>query len=175
MSEIGGVITLFFYGIGGQGVLSAAEVLARAAALEGYHVKKSETRGMAKRGGEVESFVRFGKKVYSPIAPLKAADFLICLDAGRPRRGKSALKPGGKDMTRLLSKAEEANIPLRFLNSFILGALSSHLDIGEENFKIALEEVFKGRSVRENKKYFKAGRKAEGAIFKRTIRRAENA
>ena len=61
--------TILFYGIGGQGVLAAAEICARAALIEGHDVKKTEVHGMAQRGGSVESFVRFGTKVLSPLPP----------------------------------------------------------------------------------------------------------
>jgi len=53
---------ILFYGIGGQGVLTAAEICALAAMQDNYHVKKSEVKGMAQRGGSVESYVRFEKK-----------------------------------------------------------------------------------------------------------------
>ena len=56
-----------FGGTGGQGILKAAEICGWAAMFAGYHVKKSEVHGMAQRGGSVESHVRFGKKVFSPI------------------------------------------------------------------------------------------------------------
>ena len=57
-------------GIGGQGVMTATEILAEAAIAEGHDVKKTEVAGMAQRGGVVTSHLRFGRKVLSPqIAP----------------------------------------------------------------------------------------------------------
>jgi len=44
-------VNVLLYGIGGQGVLTASEVCALAAMADGYHVKKSEVKGMAQRGG----------------------------------------------------------------------------------------------------------------------------
>ena len=70
---------ILFYGIGGQGVLSAAEVCALAALNDGYHVKKSEVKGMAQRGGSVESYVRFGEHVISPLPEQGQVDILVCL------------------------------------------------------------------------------------------------
>lgn len=54
-------------GVGGQGVLLASEIISEAAARAGYDVKKSEIHGMSQRGGSVESHVRFGDKIYSPL------------------------------------------------------------------------------------------------------------
>jgi len=70
--------SITFGGVGGQGILKASEICGWAAMYAGYHVKKSEVHGMAQRGGSVESHLRFGKKVYSPLIPAGSADFLVC-------------------------------------------------------------------------------------------------
>ena len=72
--------SILFCGIGGQGILKAAEVCCLAAMYEGFHVKKSEVHGMAQRGGSVESHVRFGEKVYSPLIGRGQADILFSTD-----------------------------------------------------------------------------------------------
>ncbi|MBQ0785784.1 MAG: 2-oxoacid:acceptor oxidoreductase family protein, partial [Amphritea sp.] len=60
------VTNILVVGVGGQGVMTAADVLSQAALALGYDVKKTEVAGMAQRGGVVTSHVRFGKKVLSP-------------------------------------------------------------------------------------------------------------
>lgn len=67
-------------GVGGQGILLASEVLSRVALLAGLDVKKSEVHGMSQRGGTVNSHVRFGPEVHSPIIPEGAADVLVSLE-----------------------------------------------------------------------------------------------
>jgi Pyruvate/2-oxoacid:ferredoxin oxidoreductase gamma subunit len=67
---------ILFCGTGGQGVLKASEVCGVAAMLSGYHVRKSEVHGMAQRGGSVESHLRFGRSVESPLIKPGQADFL---------------------------------------------------------------------------------------------------
>ena len=52
-------------GVGGQGTVLAARILADAAMEKGYFARTAETIGMAQRGGSVVSHVRFGKVVYS--------------------------------------------------------------------------------------------------------------
>ena len=54
-------------GVGGQGILLASTVLARAALMSGYDVKTNEVHGMAQRGGSVVAEIRYGKKVNSPL------------------------------------------------------------------------------------------------------------
>ena len=63
-----GTTTVSLVGVGGQGILLAAAILAETAAAEGLDVKASEVKGMAQRGGSVLSTVRFGDKVWSPVA-----------------------------------------------------------------------------------------------------------
>ncbi len=63
-----GTTTVSLVGVGGQGILLAAAILAETAAAEGLDVKASEVKGMAQRGGSVLSTVRFGSKVWSPVA-----------------------------------------------------------------------------------------------------------
>jgi indolepyruvate ferredoxin oxidoreductase beta subunit len=73
-------INIALVGVGGQGILLAADVISCAAMLAGADVKKSEIHGMAQRGGSVISQVRIGKKVYSPIIPHGEADFLLSFE-----------------------------------------------------------------------------------------------
>ncbi|WXG45896.1 MAG: indolepyruvate oxidoreductase subunit beta [Candidatus Atabeyarchaeum deiterrae] len=67
-------------GIGGQGVLTTAEVLARAGIVQGYKVLMAEIHGMAQRGGRVPCSVRFGDSISSATIPEGAADLVISLE-----------------------------------------------------------------------------------------------
>lgn len=73
-----GTTTVTLAGVGGQGILLGAAVLAETAAGAGLEVKASEVKGMAQRGGSVLSTVRFGEHVYSPVAP--CADVVIATE-----------------------------------------------------------------------------------------------
>ena len=64
-----GTTTVSLVGVGGQGILLGAAILAETAAGAGLDVKASEVKGMAQRGGSVLSTVRFGEHVWSPVAP----------------------------------------------------------------------------------------------------------
>ncbi len=67
-------------GVGGQGNVLSARVLAEAALRMGYDVKTSEVHGMAQRGGSVVCMVRWGEKVHSPLIPEGRADFLLAFE-----------------------------------------------------------------------------------------------
>jgi len=82
-------------GVGGQGILLAGEVLATAAMNSGFDAKKSEVHGMAQRGGSVVAHVRFGEKVYSPMAKLGEGDYLLAFERLEALRYLPMLKAGG--------------------------------------------------------------------------------
>jgi len=82
-------------GVGGQGILVASEALCDSLLASGLHVKKSEVHGMAQRGGTVNSDVRFGKKVYSPIIPNGEVDILLAFEQMEALRYLPSLKSGG--------------------------------------------------------------------------------
>ncbi|MGB9904581.1 MAG: 2-oxoacid:acceptor oxidoreductase family protein, partial [Desulfotomaculales bacterium] len=60
-------VDFLFAGVGGQGTILASDILTEVGLRCGYDVKKSEVHGMSQRGGAVESHVRWGEKVYSPL------------------------------------------------------------------------------------------------------------
>ena len=82
-------------GIGGQGVLTASQLLAEAAVRAGHDVKKSEVHGMAQRGGVVSSHVRIGQKVYSPIISSGEVDVLVAFEEAEALRWRPEIRPGG--------------------------------------------------------------------------------
>ena len=89
-------INVSLVGVGGQGILLTADLLARTAALSGMDVKKSEIHGMAQRGGSVISSVRFGSEVHSPIIPEGQSDVLVAFDRLEALRWAHLLAKGGK-------------------------------------------------------------------------------
>ncbi len=89
------ITNILLVGVGGQGILLASEILAEAAMLSGFDVKKSEIHGMSQRGGSVVSHVRYGKEVFSPIVPEGEGDILFGFELMETYRSLSLLKPAG--------------------------------------------------------------------------------
>ena len=73
-------VNVSLVGVGGQGIILTADILAKTAAIAGMDVKKSEIHGMAQRGGSVSSQVRFGASVASPIIQEGTTDILVSFD-----------------------------------------------------------------------------------------------
>ena len=82
-------------GIGGQGVLTAAEAIARAALESGYEATKTEVTGMSQRGGVVCSQVRFGDRVSASEIRPGAARLVIAFEAAEGLRWSHFLTPEG--------------------------------------------------------------------------------
>ena len=87
--------TILLCGVGGQGTILAADLLARAAMASGKECKVSEIHGMAQRGGSVLAQVRYGEKVYSPLIPKGEATVMASLERSEALRYTDYLAPNG--------------------------------------------------------------------------------
>ncbi|ACS89213.1 MULTISPECIES: indolepyruvate oxidoreductase subunit beta [Thermococcus] len=91
MKEYNIVIT----GVGGQGVLTAANILGWAALHAGYKVRLGEVHGMSQRFGSVISYVRFGEDVYGSMVPEGKANVMLSFEPVEALRYVNYLKEGG--------------------------------------------------------------------------------
>jgi indolepyruvate ferredoxin oxidoreductase beta subunit len=90
------VTTVMLCGVGGQGTILAADVLAKTAAASGLDVKLSEVHGMAQRGGSVDTVVRFGEEVFAPVTDPGGADHLVAFEMTEAARRLHYLKSDGR-------------------------------------------------------------------------------
>lgn len=96
-------------GVGGRGVLSAAGVLAAAAARDGLTVVQGELHGMAQRGGAVEATVRIATdEIHGSLIAPGGVDVIVGLEPLEALRWASYLGPDGKLLTAV---DPEPNIP----------------------------------------------------------------
>lgn len=92
------MINILLAGVGGQGTVLAAKVLAKAAQSKGWQVRTAETIGMAQRGGSVTSHVRMGsdgEAVQAPLVTKGTADVVIAFEPGEAARALLYLAPEG--------------------------------------------------------------------------------
>jgi indolepyruvate ferredoxin oxidoreductase, beta subunit len=82
-------------GVGGQGVLTASDIVAEVGMALGLDAKKSEVHGFSQRGGVVESHVRWGKRVAAPLGEKGHIDYLLAFELMESARWIEFLKPGG--------------------------------------------------------------------------------
>ena len=85
---------LLITGVGGQGVILASNIIGEVALAAGYDVKKTDSLGMAQRGGSVISHVRLGPQVYSPLIQVGEVDVLVAFEKLEAARWSHYLRPG---------------------------------------------------------------------------------
>lgn len=88
-------MNVLMVGVGGQGVLTCADILARSAMESGFDIKVSEVHGMAQRGGSVYSHVRYSERVDSPLIMLGEADVILAFERVESLRFAHYAKPDG--------------------------------------------------------------------------------
>jgi indolepyruvate ferredoxin oxidoreductase beta subunit len=150
-------------GLGGQGVLTAAGILAKAVFRAGFDVKQSEIHGMSQRGGSVSSDVRFGERVFSPMVPPGQADFLVVLAANQVDVARPLLKAGGL----LLEPSLVDGRPLaskKSLNVALLGALARHLEVADELWHTAIVATLPERLHAANLQAFALGKSPDVVV-----------
>lgn len=174
-------------GVGGQGILLTSNVIAQAALDSGFDVKKSETHGMAQRGGSVVTHVRIGKEVHGALIPKGGADILIAAEPVEALRYMDYLSPEGKAIVNsrpikvpgypaedaVLAELKEqgalvidaADLAVKAghvltQNIVLVGAASRHLPVNEEALKGAVRSIV-SKKVEENLKAFELGSKAK--------------
>jgi len=90
------VTTVMLCGVGGQGTILAADLLAKVAAASGLDVKLSEVHGMSQRGGSVDTVVKFGERVFSPVTDPGMVDHLVAFEIIEAMRRVHFVKPEGR-------------------------------------------------------------------------------
>jgi indolepyruvate ferredoxin oxidoreductase beta subunit len=165
-------------GVGGQGVLSIAAVIAGAAAAEGLTIRQSEVHGMAQRGGAVLAHLRLGdRSIPSDLVPRGEADLIISMEPMESLRYASWLNPRGGLVTaaepvvnisdypetgkilaliasfpvfRLLEAAALAKEAgsSRAVNMVMAGAASSFLPLKPETMEGAIAAMFAAKEPR---------------------------
>lgn len=159
-------------GVGGQGVLSVAAVIAQASMLEGLQVRQSEVHGMAQRGGAVVSHMRIahgdipgdliGKgnaELILSMEPLESLRYLPYLaEKGRVITASAPLVniPDYPDERELLAEVKKRNQALivdakglareagnmKATNMVMVGAASRELPLSRERFHEAIKGLF---------------------------------
>ncbi len=87
---------IFLVGVGGQGILTIAEIIAEAAFRQGIPVNLYPTKGMAQRGGFVKAQLRMGRETVGPSIPEKGADLVISTELSETLKAVRFIRPGGE-------------------------------------------------------------------------------
>ncbi len=84
-------------GVGGQGILTIANVLGIAALDQGLYLKQAEVHGMSQRGGDVQSNLRISSEpIHSDLIAKGSADMIISMEPMEALRYLPFLSPDGR-------------------------------------------------------------------------------
>jgi indolepyruvate ferredoxin oxidoreductase beta subunit len=151
------VTNIVIAGLGGQGVLTASDIVADVAFAAGLDVKKSEVHGMSQRGGSVASEIRYGSQVFSPMVPRGEADFLVVTSSDQVPVNQAVLASNGVLIEE--SQVEVSKLPTKkAINVALLGMLSRHLEFPPEAWLDAIRRNFPEKLYEGNEKAFLLGR-----------------
>ena len=162
-------------GVGGQGVLSLAAIIATGAMKDGLQVRQSEVHGMAQRGGAVLSHMRISdKEIASDLVAKGTASLIISMEPLEVERYVDFLSPGGSIVTASEPVINIPNYPeldsifdklkkypdikivdslalakeagsSRAANMVIIGAASGKLPVKAETLKEAISDLFSSK------------------------------
>ena len=117
---------------------------------------------MSQRGGSVTGDVRFGNRVFSPMVPTGEADFLLVLEPTQVEPHRHMLRPGGVVITPDAVQADR--LPnKKSLNVALLGALSAHLPMAEDQWVASLRAGFAETFFEGNRQAFLIGRASQAS------------
>lgn len=166
------MLEIRFHGRGGQGVVTAANLLAIAADIDGYWASAFPFYGAERRGAEIESYCRIDTSPIRITSPIENPDIVVILDPtllkiSNPLRG---LKEGGKV---LINSPSPVTLPYRtfivnatkialdlklvksgwpLVNIIMLGGLARLNVVSLDAIKKAIDEEFEGNVAELNKK-----------------------
>lgn len=159
-------------GVGGQGIISIAYVIAGAGLEQGLEVKQAEVHGMSQRGGAVEAHLRLADgPIASDLIPRGAADLILSVEPIEALRHFEFLGPAGMivasrtpfinipdypDVAGLVAKIGEAPRhivvdsealareagSIRSQNMVVLGAASRELIVREDGLRKYIQALF---------------------------------
>ena len=81
-------------GVGGQGLITLADLIARSVKRAGKDVVVAETHGLSQRGGSVVVHVRIGGR--APLIPQGRGDLMLAMELIEAARYSKFLRPGAK-------------------------------------------------------------------------------
>ncbi len=162
-------------GVGGQGILSIANVIGLAAIEAGLHIKQAEVHGMSQRGGDVQSNLRISdREIASDLIPKGQCDMILSVEPMESLRYLPMLAPEGwlitnnkpfvnipdyPEMEDVMKEIESIpnNIAIdadrlakemgsaRSANMIVLGAASPYLGIEIKVLENAIKKLFKSK------------------------------
>ena len=165
-------INIILAGVGGQGILTIAAVIGRAALQSNLIIRQTEVHGMSQRGGAVQSHLRISnREIFSDLIAEGTADIILSVEPHEALRYLPFLAPDSRIITSIdpfinienypaiediLAELNRTNRPVlvnaselareaghaRTSNMVMLGAAAPYMGIATEQLESAIGELF---------------------------------
>lgn len=179
--------SIIFCGVGGDGIITASNICASALMRAGFDVKKSEVHGMSQRGGSVNAFLVYGKRVYSFLPAKSSVNYMFASEKLEALRNIDYLKADSKllvnDRIVPIVGAKEDEVQIdeylrsypfdlklinfnelakrhnmqKAVNTIMLGYFSKIIDIDKKHFMRSIADVLHPKLVDVNIEAFEIG------------------
>lgn len=135
-------------GVGGQGILTIAQVISTAAIRRGLTVKQAEVHGMSQRGGAVYSHLRISdREIHSDLIPNGECDMIIAMEPLESLRYVGSLREEGQVVTSTTPLVNMSNYPAVEDLLERICACSSNILVDAERLARTSGSVLAGNSV----------------------------
>lgn len=143
-------------GFGGQGVITAGIILAKAAALEGFEVLQTQSYGSEARGGACKADVTIADGAINDLT-IEKCDILVCMSNVALAKHLPFLKREGvlvinSDLVKTDFRGETKKIPAtaiggRSANIAMVAAVAKIVGIGKKNIEAAVMDALGSRKA----------------------------
>jgi pyruvate ferredoxin oxidoreductase gamma subunit len=167
------MIEIRFHGRGGQGAVTGAEILAKAAFEDGKYSQAFPFFGVERRGAPVQAFTRIDDKPIQIRYQVKNPDYVVVLDDGLV--GVIDILAGIKDTSKVIVNTHHKdklsefsvekmydidatgialdNLGVPIVNTIMLGAFAKKSsEVSLESIKKIIKETFPGKIGEKNSK-----------------------
>ncbi|QGA53153.1 pyruvate synthase [Sulfolobus sp. E5-1-F] len=166
------MLEIRFHGRGGQGVVTASQLLAEAAGYENLYTSSFPIYGAERRGAEIEAYCRISDSPIRVTSPVEEPDYLVVIDNSLLRISKNLFRglkatssivlnsPFKPDLnwktfhvnaTKIATDLGLVKSGWPMVNVIILGALIKVMGIPKlSSLEQAIEEEFEGKIAELN-------------------------
>ncbi|MEM0374302.1 MAG: 2-oxoacid:acceptor oxidoreductase family protein [Sulfolobaceae archaeon] len=125
------MLEIRFHGRGGQGVVTAANVLAEAAYFEGLWSSSFPIYGAERRGAEIEAYCRISDKPIRITSPIENPDYIVVIDPTLLYISQNVYR-GIKPTTEFIINSFKSNIMLDNIKNklYIINATKIAKELG---------------------------------------------
>ncbi|AOL16390.1 pyruvate synthase [Sulfolobus sp. A20] len=121
------MLEIRFHGRGGQGVVTASNLLAEAAGYDNLYSSSFPIYGAERRGAEIEAYCRISDSPIRVTSPVEEPDYLVVIDNSLLKLSKTIFRGLKKDSKLLVNSPKDVNLSWK---TYTVNATRIAIDLG---------------------------------------------